>query len=330
MSLTKRWRYLRRYPVPARIARPLFRARRGQRHCSLGLILSSDFHPPSSSIVLFITERHTTTSELLRISPTFNKNNEMPIAPSGSSSSDYFSDDSMDLVDALGDRVLPGDDGWNSQPSQNEENSGHILAAAIPLANAALQSIPPPKPPPTTHTNTKKTLIYDIPDPMYLRELPTGIPKPPPSLKRPRPEDFDEDLFRSTDFSKLISKPSPGSGRFEDGDLSVDDVNPPNPAAEAGVRMIQGGTGRYGFKQSDSTDGRKLEVYGAAKFDGLGDYMARRRAKLQIQNAHIPRGAQDGKATQSGEIPSDKIFKGIAIYVCLPTFSSAPAIDAWI
>lgn len=75
-------------------------------------------------------------------------------------------------------------------------------------------------------------------------------------------------------------------------------------------------------KRSPETDGERVgddnqgngdgpavydeDTYGASKFGGFGDYMRRKRAKLQIQNAHI-----DG----AGE---STIFRGLAIYVGTP------------
>lgn len=44
-------------------------------------------------------------------------------------------------------------------------------------------------------------------------------------------------------------------------------------------------------------------IYGASSFGGYGQYMSRKRAKLQIQNSDM--------AT-----PKSEIFKGVEIYVC--------------
>ena len=50
------------------------------------------------------------------------------------------------------------------------------------------------------------------------------------------------------------------------------------------------------------------ETYGAASFGGFGQYMRRKRAKLQIQNAQM-----DDTGDKSSE--KSRIFQGIAIYV---------------
>jgi len=48
-------------------------------------------------------------------------------------------------------------------------------------------------------------------------------------------------------------------------------------------------------------------VYGAATFGGFGEYMARKRAKLQVQNQTLTSG--------SGLETGSKLFQGIGIYV---------------
>lgn len=50
------------------------------------------------------------------------------------------------------------------------------------------------------------------------------------------------------------------------------------------------------------------EIYGAAHFGDFGEYMHRKRAKLQIQNAELEEPGRDGAG-------GSKIFKGLAIYV---------------
>ena len=49
-------------------------------------------------------------------------------------------------------------------------------------------------------------------------------------------------------------------------------------------------------------------AYGAATFGDFGEYMVRKRAKLQVQNQTI--------TSSSGLETSSKIFQGIGIYVC--------------
>ncbi len=51
-------------------------------------------------------------------------------------------------------------------------------------------------------------------------------------------------------------------------------------------------------------------TYGAARFGEFGEYMTRKRAKLQVQNVELV-GGED----ETGQ--SSKIFSGLQIYVCL-------------
>ncbi|KAF7316736.1 hypothetical protein HMN09_00406700 [Mycena chlorophos] len=78
-----------------------------------------------------------------------------------------------------------------------------------------------------------------------------------------------------------------------DGDDDSEDLEPPPPAQPSKKRR------RY----EESPEPVDEEVYGAAHFGDFGEYMQRKRAKLQIQNAEI--------------IPQthSQIFHGLAIYV---------------
>ena len=71
------------------------------------------------------------------------------------------------------------------------------------------------------------------------------------------------------------------------------------------------------FPHNDSEDSRQMsvgndevdpDIYGPSKFGGFGEYMARKRRKLQIQNAEILNGSQGLKP---------QVFKGIGIYVSI-------------
>jgi DNA repair protein REV1 len=51
------------------------------------------------------------------------------------------------------------------------------------------------------------------------------------------------------------------------------------------------------------------DTYGALRFGGFGEYMKRKRAKLQIQNAELE------QPSATDDVAKSQIFKGIAIYV---------------
>ena len=50
------------------------------------------------------------------------------------------------------------------------------------------------------------------------------------------------------------------------------------------------------------------DIYGASRFGGFGEYMRRKRAKLQIQNDALH---------QPTDVSGNGIFKGLAIYVSI-------------
>ncbi|KIP07473.1 hypothetical protein PHLGIDRAFT_29976 [Phlebiopsis gigantea 11061_1 CR5-6] len=58
---------------------------------------------------------------------------------------------------------------------------------------------------------------------------------------------------------------------------------------------------------SQSTTYLKSHTYGASSFGGFGEYMQRKRAKLQIQNAEMDE--------EEGLAPKNRIFKGLQIYI---------------
>lgn len=67
------------------------------------------------------------------------------------------------------------------------------------------------------------------------------------------------------------------------------------------------------LKRTHSEDGEVLytdnkEIYGAASFGGFGEYMSRKRAKLQIQNTELVDADENPGQTS-------QIFKGLSIYV---------------
>ncbi|KAK7467413.1 deoxycytidyl transferase [Stygiomarasmius scandens] len=77
------------------------------------------------------------------------------------------------------------------------------------------------------------------------------------------------------------------------GDLPVD-AQPPPPSSKRSYQV---------FQEEDDRD----DIYGAAHFGDFGEYMRRKRAKLQIQNAEITKDETLNEAPQ--------IFKGISIYI---------------
>ena len=104
------------------------------------------------------------------------------------------------------------------------------------------------------------------------------------------------------------------------------DVQDPRPVPDAQTNQTRGQPtlkrSRSMVEESDASTPHRVipleenlglsdedeETYGAASFGGFGQYMRRKRAKLQIQN-----GQMDNTDNESPE--KSRIFQGIAIYV---------------
>ena len=94
------------------------------------------------------------------------------------------------------------------------------------------------------------------------------------------------------------AQPRPKRPRPEDSDDESEGI-----ARHRGLSSIDGDPKKAGYLASD--------VYGAAHFGDFGQYMSRKRAKLQVQNAEM------GEDEVGGEEVSQKsrIFQGLQIYV---------------
>lgn len=91
-------------------------------------------------------------------------------------------------------------------------------------------------------------------------------------------------------------------------DISSDELQPPPPTQPSLKRRwsdVQQEELRYDAMNQVSKESMMEEdTYGASRFGGFGDYMRRKRAKLQIQNGDMVEDSKDSA-----------IFKGLSIYV---------------
>jgi len=102
-----------------------------------------------------------------------------------------------------------------------------------------------------------------------------------------------------------IVLPEVNLGEAKHDDTSSEELEPP-PLTQPSLKR------RWSdFQQEelchDPTDQVSIvedDTYGASRFGGFGDYMRRKRAKLQIQNGDMVEGSKDST-----------IFKGLSIYV---------------
>ena len=92
-----------------------------------------------------------------------------------------------------------------------------------------------------------------------------------------------------------------------DDDISSEELEPPPPTQPALKRRWSD------VRQEGVSEASPLgdeDIYGASRFGGFGEYMRRKRAKLQIQNADMAGGSKDSVKSQ--------LFEGLSIYVRIP------------
>jgi hypothetical protein len=86
----------------------------------------------------------------------------------------------------------------------------------------------------------------------------------------------------------------PNSRSIKEQEIEIQEVQPPPTVHKR----------THGEVTGDYLDSH---TYGASTFGGFGEYMARKRAKLQVQNQSLTSVSELGTAS--------KIFQGIGIYV---------------
>jgi hypothetical protein len=151
-----------------------------------------------------------------------------------------------------------------------------------------------------------------IDEPLQYIDLPLEPPLQP-SLKRPNAMEVDESPVRSQ--SSSLEPPPPWQPRpqrnvpispvQEDAitEESSQELEPP-PATQPSLKRRR--LEAFEERERLANNPQKDDVYGASHFGDFGEYMRRKRAKLQIQNAAL---RSKDHASGSG------IFKGLSIYV---------------
>jgi DNA repair protein REV1 len=101
-----------------------------------------------------------------------------------------------------------------------------------------------------------------------------------------------------------LESPTPAQSRYKKRAYSVSSDEHPEQA-HSPVHAPDRGTSSY----LDS------DTYGASRFGDFGEYMRRKRAKLQVQNAEM------GSSTPMVIAPTSKLFGGLSIHVGQPAFA---------
>lgn len=204
-----------------------------------------------------------------------------PRTPTSSNSSALFESDDI-FLEALASVVLPGDLIPQASNAETPENPSATSSAPNETLSGSLE------PPPCAQPARKARDEQDS------RSI--GSPSNAQSLSQLGQDDEPSPLPR-------LDSPTPAQSRYKKRAYSVssDDEHPalPHPPVHSPDR----GTSSY----LDS------DTYGASRFGGFGEYMHRKRAKLQIQNAEM------------GDTPSviastSKLFSGLSIHVGKPLF----------
>lgn len=201
-----------------------------------------------------------------------------PHTPTSSNSSALFGSDDTSFLEALGVAVLPGD-----VAHQAQSEDAHISSTSSPpiLESSSLE--PPPCAQPTSNAQPRIGSDDEL-------ELP-ATKTPPHADLHPRHtpyviSDDDEPTLDSPPLAQSRYRKRAHSLSSND-ELAYSPTNSPTGISSS-------------YLDSDT--------YGASRFGEFGDYMRRKRAKLQIQNAEMedsPRGKASG----------DQLFKGLSIHV---------------
>lgn len=123
-------------------------------------------------------------------------------------------------------------------------------------------------------------------------------------LNSEHPKEEADSSSGERDLTPPPSTQVPRKRRLSDSSAEPDDTASPHDSRHAsGPRVLSSG---------DGSSYMDAHTYGAAHFGDFGEYMSRKRAKLQLQNVELDDADQDEAGAQ---IRRRQIFKGLAIYV---------------
>lgn len=203
-----------------------------------------------------------------------------PRTPTSSNSSALFESDDT-FLEALASAVLPGD----LIPQASNAGTVGNLSATSSAPNETLSGSlePPPCAQPTRNARDEQE-SRSIGSPSNAQFLPHLGQDDEPSLPK-------------------LDSPTPAQSRYKKRAYSVssDDEYPALPHSPVHTP----GRGASSYLDSDT--------YGASRFGGFGEYMRRKRAKLQIQNVEMG-------DTPSAIASTSKLFSGLSIHVGKPLY----------
>ena len=206
-----------------------------------------------------------------------------PHTPTSTNSSALFGSDDTSFLEALVGAVLPGD--LIPQASNAEETAQKPSATLSSPNEASSSSL---EPPPCAHPAWNAHSSIGSGDELEHDARSVNSSCQDDQLSLPQ-----------------LESPTPAQSRYKKRAYSIssDDEHP----EQAHPRVHSPDRGTSSHLNSDT--------YGASRFGDFGEYMRRKRAKLQIQNAEM------GSSTPIVIAPTSKLFSGLSIHVGQPTFA---------
>ena len=201
-----------------------------------------------------------------------------PSTSTSSNSSAFFGSDDTSFLIALGDAVLPGD----LNPQESVQITSSSPPTPVSLSRSSLE--PPPCAQPASNVHLHIDTHDNIRTPPSARLRLTHSPLTPSNNDEPP--------------LLPLKSPPPAQSRYKKRahSISSDDEY---PALVQSPDNLRAGT-VSSYLDSDT--------FGASRFGEFGEYMSRKRAKLQIQNAEMG-------DIQEPTTSNSKLFNGLSIYV---------------
>ena len=201
-----------------------------------------------------------------------------PHSPTSSNSSALFGSDDTSFLEALGAAVLPGD------VAQNEGSRRASSSPSPILESSSLE--PPPCAQPASNAHLR--ISSDDEPELLLTTTSQSHAGSHPQHPTFIISDDDETCL-------LLNSPPLAQSRYRKRARSVSSTDEPvhsptnSPTGLSSSHLVS-------------------DTYGASRLGEFGEYMRRKRAKLQIQNAEIG-------DSQRGKAPGSELFKGLSIHV---------------
>jgi DNA repair protein REV1 len=174
----------------------------------------------------------------------------------------------------------------NSSDYYGEDDSSffNALETAVLPGDVELQDELPLEPPPATQFSLKRRIVALI-DESPQRSQSSSLEPPPPSQPRQR------NVHTTPIQDDIITEES------------SQELEPP-PATQPSLKRQR----LEAFEERERlvNNAHDNDIYGASRFGDYGEYMRRKRAKLQIQNAAL---------RDIDDVHGGGIFRGLSIYV---------------